>query len=181
MTENKYKHSLIIMRAQPFHVGHARIIQNMLDNSDNVTILLGSIQEHGTAKNPINYSNRKKMILNVYKNSSDYDKIRIIGIHDINNHVEWPEFVLDFVSDAEAEKPSVDAYFAGSDYDASWFKPLVKNIEVISRSDEKFPFVSASMIRDMITYNDNRWRDFVHTENHKIIEDIFFKKNVKGE
>ncbi len=180
MTNNKYKHSLIIMRAQPFHIGHSRIIQQMLNESDNVTILLGSIQEHGTKSNPINYSIRKKMILNIYKNSPDYEKIRIIGIHDINNHTEWAEFVLDFVGDAEVDKPKADAYFAGSEYDASWFKPLVENIVIINRADTSHPFVSATMIREMLTYGDTRWKDFTHPENHKAIEDIFYKRN-KGE
>ncbi len=181
MNDKIYKHSLIIMRAQPFHIGHSRIIDDMLSKSDNVTILIGSIQEHGTKSNPINYSNRKKMIANVYKDSESYDRIRIIGIHDINNHAEWAEFVLDFVADAEEGKPKIDAYYAGSDYDASWFKPLIENIEIINRADERFPFVSGSMVRDMITYGDNRWRNFVHYPNHKIIEDVFFKKSAKGE
>ncbi len=173
----KYKHSLIIMRAQPFHIGHARVIQQMLDDSDNVTILLGSIQEHGTKTNPINYSNRKKMILNVYKDTPDIERIRIIGIHDINNHVEWASFVLEFVADAEADKPAVDAYFAGSDYDASWFKPLVSNIVIINRADQSHPFVSGTMIREMLSYGDDRWKNFIHPANHKTIETHFLKDN----
>lgn len=60
MSEYKYQHGLSIMRAQPFHIGHARLIDRMLRECEKVTIILGSIQEQGTERNPLNYTTRKK-------------------------------------------------------------------------------------------------------------------------
>ena len=60
MSEYKYKHGLSIMRAQPFHIGHDKIIKQMLRDCERVTIILGSIQEQGTERNPLNYTTRKK-------------------------------------------------------------------------------------------------------------------------
>ena len=60
MSEFKYKHGLSIMRAQPFHIGHAKMIDKMLRECEQVTIVLGSIQEQGTERNPLNYTTRKK-------------------------------------------------------------------------------------------------------------------------
>ena len=72
MPEFKYKHGLSIMRAQPFHIGHAKMIDKMLRECEQVTIVLGSIQEQGTERNPLNYTTRKKMIQNVYRNRPEY-------------------------------------------------------------------------------------------------------------
>ena len=97
MSKFKYKHGLCIMRAQPFHIGHQKIIDQMLNECERVTIALGSIQEQGTERNPFNYTTRKKMIQNIYRSHPRYDLLKIIGLFDINNPAEWGEFVLDFL------------------------------------------------------------------------------------
>ena len=65
MSEYKYIHGLCIMRAQPFHIGHQKLIDKMLRECERVTVVLGSIQEQGTSRNPLNYTTRKKMIQNI--------------------------------------------------------------------------------------------------------------------
>ena len=65
MSKFKYEHGLTIMRAQPFHIGHQKLIDKMLNDCERVTVVLGSIQEQGTARNPLNYTTRKKMIQNI--------------------------------------------------------------------------------------------------------------------
>ena len=100
MSEFKYKHGLSIMRAQPFHIGHAKMIDKMLRECEQVTIVLGSIQEQGTERNPLNYTTRKKMIQNVYRNRPEYPRLKIIGLFDINNPAEWAEYVLDFMNES---------------------------------------------------------------------------------
>lgn len=100
MSEFKYKHGLSIMRAQPFHIGHAKMIEKMLRECEQVTIVLGSIQEQGTERNPLNYTTRKKMIQNVYRNRPEYPRLKIIGLFDINNPAEWAEYVLDFMNES---------------------------------------------------------------------------------
>lgn len=174
--QKKYKHGLAIMRAQPFHVGHERIVNNMLENCELVTIVLGSIQEQGTSRNPLNYTTRKKMIQNIYRSSPDYPRLKIVGLFDINNPGEWANYVFDFIVDNFPELPKPDVYYAGSEYDAHWFKNVFKNIEIIERNNQDFPFVTGNMVRDMIRFGDKRWRDYINKENYKIIEDNFFKK-----
>ena len=100
MSEYKYQHGLSIMRAQPFHIGHQKLIDRMLKECARVTIVLGSIQEQGTERNPLNYTTRKKMIQNVYRTKSEYERLKIIGLFDINNPAEWGEYVLDFITDS---------------------------------------------------------------------------------
>ena len=99
MSNFKYKHGLSIMRAQPFHIGHQKLVDRMLRECERVTIILGSIQEQGTARNPLNYTTRKKMIQNIYRLKNEYERLKIVGLFDINNPAEWGEYVLDFIND----------------------------------------------------------------------------------
>ena len=174
MSEYKYHHGLCVMRAQPFHIGHAKMIDKMLRECELVTVALGSIQEHGTARNPLSYTQRKKMIQNVYRDSVDYPRLKIIGLFDINNPVEWAEFVLDFMAESLPQLKRPDVYYAGSSYDAHWFKGAFTHIEIEDRTDPDFPFVTGTMVRDMIKYHDSRWKNFIHPENYKLIESQFY-------
>ena len=169
----QHKHGLVIMRAQPFHIGHEKIINRMLKECEKATVLLGSIQEHGTPKNPFNYTTRKKMIQNIYRNTPDYPRLKIMGIYDINNPIEWADYVFDFLHESIPEWGLPDVYYAGSTYDAHWFKSVVEKIELVDRTDPDFPFVSGSMIRDMLKYKDPRWKDFIHPANCDLIQNHF--------
>ena len=173
MSDFKYTHGLCIMRAQPFHIGHQKLVDRMLSECEHVTIALGSIQEHGTNRNPFNYTTRKKMIQNIYQAKPEYKRLKIVGIFDINNPAEWGNYVLDFITESFSDLPKPDVYYAGSVYDAHWFKSCIANIIIEDRADESFPFVSGSMIRDMIRYGDKRWKNFIAPINHPIIEDFF--------
>ena len=176
MSEYKYQHGLSIMRAQPFHIGHARIIEQMLKECEQVTIVLGSIQEQGTERNPLNYTTRKKMIQNLYRNRPEYARLKVIGLFDINNPAEWAEYVLDFMGESLPQLGKPDVYYAGSTYDAHWFKSAFANIEYVDRTAEDFPFVTGTMVRDMIKFGDKRWKNFIAEENHDLIVEFFSKK-----
>lgn len=176
MSKFKYKHGLCIMRAQPFHIGHQKIIDQMLKDCERVTIALGSIQEQGTERNPFNYTTRKKMIQNIYRDTPMYDRLKIIGLFDINNPAEWGEFVLDFMRESFSDLPLPDVYYAGSSYDAHWFKDCVKHVELVDRTDPSFPFVTGTMVRDMLKFGDQRWKNFIAPVNHHIVEEYFNKK-----
>jgi len=172
-----YQHGLVVMRAQPLHIGHERIIKTMLEKCACVTIILGSIQEQGTPRNPFTYMQRKQMILNCF--AKDTPRLKVMGLFDINNPVQWAEFVLDFLHENMPERGCPDVYFAGSPYDAQWFKNSFAHIECIDRTSPDFPYVSGSMVRDMITIGDSRWKNFVSPVNHHFVEEFMTPK--KGE
>ena len=170
MPQFRYIHGFCVMRAQPFHIGHAKLIDAMLQNCAHVTIILGSIQEQGTKRNPFDYATRQKMLQNHYVNTSGFERMNIVGLEDIHNSEKWSAYVLDFLGKTFPNLPKPDVYYAGSDYDANWFKGAVAHIEIIDRNDLNFPYVSASMVRDMIAFGDSRWKNFVHPENQTLIE-----------
>lgn len=81
-----------------------------------------------------------------------------MGLFDINNPTQWADFVLDFMRENMPEWGTPDVYYAGSPYDAQWFTPCFEHIECIDRTNPDFPYVSGSMVRDMMTIGDRRWK-----------------------
>ena len=91
---------------------------------------------------------------------------------DINNPTQWGAFVMDFLKEACPGEPLPEVYYAGSEYDAQWFRDIFANIQIENRVDYDFPYVSGSMVRDMIKIGDKRWHNFVPEEIHKMIEEL---------
>lgn len=171
--EYKYKHGVSIMRAQPFHIGHDRIVKNMLNECENVTVVLYSVPECDKTRNPLKYSTRKKLIENVYERKEGKNRLSIIGFFDKYNPRSWCE--VDTLEDIHAELPNADVYYVGNEEDANKFRSYVKDIRIVNRNSNDFPKVSASMIRDMLKTGDTSWKNYVHPENYMIIEKNFSK------
>lgn len=169
--EYTYQHGLVVMRAQPLHIGHERVIRQMLSQCHYITIILGSVQEQGTPRNPFSYIERKEMILNLFGNADG--RLKVMGLFDINNPAAWADFVLDFMQENMPAFGRPDVYYAGSPYDAQWFRDSFEHIEFIDRTDQGFPYVSGSMVRDMITIGDSRWKNFVNPLNHHFVLEHF--------
>ena len=173
MSDYKYQHGLSIMRAQPFHIGHQKLIDFMLRDCAQATVLLGSIQEQGTKRNPFSYQLRRQMIENVYRNTKEFERLNIGGIEDIHNPPQWANYVLHCIAEKFPSLPLPDVYYAGSKDDAEWFKSCCRYIEIIDRTDPSFPFVSGTMVRDMLKQKDSRWKNFINPVNEHIIEEYF--------
>lgn len=171
MKKIKYHCGLVVMRAQPPHIGHQKIINRMLQECEQIIVILGSVQEQGTDRNPFSYIQRKKMLQDLYTTDCQASRMKIIGLFDINNPTEWSNFVLDFLKESMPTWPVPEVYYAGSEYDAQWFRTAFKAIEIENRVDYDFPYVSGSMVRDMLKIGDNRWRNYIPQEIHHYIEE----------
>ena len=132
----QYKTSLIIMRAQPFHLGHEFLVREMLETSDKVYILIGSAQESGTPKNPFTYTQRRQMIINVFGND---DRICIKPIADLGDYTRWANYIVTNLG----FKP--DAYYCGDDQDKALFDAIGVNTIEFPRTE--IP-ISATMVRE---------------------------------
>lgn len=165
--------SLIVMRAQPLHVGHIRLIDEAIKNSRNVVIVLGSIQEHGTSRNPFTYSERKKMIKRYITSNfidSVWDHVFVMGLKDIFS-LRWPYYVMEEISNKFPDL-EIKTVFGGSEYDCNWFKDIGLEQKICNRTDQGYDFLSASMIREMLEYGDERWQKYVPS----CYRDIVIKK-----
>ena len=77
-----YDVGLICGRFQTFHKGHEKLIETGQLLCDRLLILIGSSQECGTKRNPLNINTRTKMLRMVY---GDNPNIMIYGLPDLSN------------------------------------------------------------------------------------------------
>ena len=141
----QYQHGFCIMQAQPFHIGHDRLIKKMMAECALGTVLIGSAQECGTEKNPLPYFVRKKMIQNVWRKNEAYSRLMIVGIKDITNY-PLNLFVMETIQKELPNRPKPDIIYVGDEKEYLFFKNDVKNVGVCSRTTQDFPFLSGSMV-----------------------------------
>lgn len=82
---------LFIGRFQPLHKGHKKVIEK---NREELTVVIGSAQESGTEKNPLNAEEREEIIRECFP------EIEIIYLEDFETDKEWRE-KLDEKTDAD--------------------------------------------------------------------------------
>ena len=154
------------MRGQPLHNGHISLINLMLEECSNPNIVLGSIQESRTERNPFTFEERKQMIQNIYK-----DKINIYGVEDmLNNNELWLKTVFSKI------KNKIDVYYCGDNDNGKFFKNDIKIIRKLDRNKQKENLkISGTEIRKMIKENNKNWKLFIPKENIKLIEDYIKK------
>ena len=80
---------IVLGRFQPFHNGHAYLLEHALSEFEQVTIAIGSAQEEWTADNPFSIQERTDMILSWATANEFQDNITIVGIDDINDPPNW--------------------------------------------------------------------------------------------
>ena len=167
-----YDSGLIVGRFQTFHKGHQRLVETGLTLCDRLLILVGSAQECGTVRNPLNIQTRIDMIRTVY----DTDRIMIYGLSDMTDEndirPEWGRYLLGNVDRYLYKAPELMIY--GNDESRSrWF-----DVEDIKDTSEfivnrgSLP-ISATMLRTMMV-QDNRkdWMQWVDPRLHKMYDRI---------
>ena len=169
----KYNHSFMIARFQPFHNGHKSIIDKMLKDSKNITIILGSSQEHGTAKNPLDVSQREQLIINIYGKK---DNIKILSLDDIDCDSDyWYNHVIEFLKKEVPQFGFPDAYYCGDMENGHYYDKGYFKIEIVNRENQVgFKKISASEIRKMIVEHDDNWKNFIPDENIELIENFLY-------
>ena len=101
----------MIARFQPLHNGHKSIIDKMLSESENITIILGSAQESGTERNPLTVLQRKQLIENLY---GQKDNIKILSLSDIDCDIDaWYIHVMNFLKEKVPQFGFPNAYYCG--------------------------------------------------------------------
>lgn len=168
-----YDVGLICGRFQTFHKGHEKLVNTGLMLCDRLLILIGSAQECGTERNPLNINTRTKMLKTVYGDSSN---VMIYGLSDMTNEndicPEWGKYLLKNVDRYIYKNPEVMIY--GNDESRSgWFdkKDLKNTTELIINRDE-LP-ISATMLRNlMVKDNRKEWMKWVNPRLHKMYDEL---------
>lgn len=113
---------VVLGRFQPFHNGHAYLVEQALARFEKVTIAVGSAQDEWTVDNPFSFEERKDMIQKWIDERGHKDKVDIVGIEDINDPPNWVEHASNHhgkgtlvTSDDGTKK-----LYEESDFDVSW-------------------------------------------------------------
>lgn len=168
-----YDIGLICGRFQTFHKGHEKLVDTGLMLCDRLLILIGSAQECGTERNPLNINTRTKMLKEIY---GDNPNIMIYGLADMTDEddirPEWGRYLLDNVDRYIYKNPEVMIY--GNDESRSqWFdkKDLVNTTELIINRAELS--ISATMLRQlMVADNRKEWMKWVNPKLHKMYDEL---------
>lgn len=168
-----YDTGLICGRFQTFHKGHERLVDTGLMLCDRLLILIGSAQECGTERNPLNINTRTRMLKEVY---GDSPNIMIYGLSDLTNEndirPEWGRYLLDNVDRYIYKNPEVMIY--GNDESrSSWFdKNDLKNTTELIINRNELP-ISATMLRQLMVENNRKeWMKWVNPRLHKMYDEL---------
>ena len=155
---------------------------------DRLLILIGSSQECGTERNPLNINTRTKMLRTIY---GDNPNIMIYALADMTNEndicPEWGRYLLDNVDRYIYKNPEVMIY--GNDESrSSWFdKKDLKNTTELIINRSELP-ISATMLRQLMVEDKRKeWMEFVNPRLHKMYDELrnelmtveFYKKGGK--
>ncbi|MGE4275285.1 MAG: nicotinamide-nucleotide adenylyltransferase [Candidatus Methanomethylophilaceae archaeon] len=88
--------ALIVGRFQPFHKGHLQIIKIIMEQSDQVTIGIGSAQYSHTLENPFTAGERHLMISESLRDEG-LESFFIVPVEDINRYSAWVTHVVSIV------------------------------------------------------------------------------------
>lgn len=168
-----YDVGLVVGRFQTLHKGHQSLIDTALKLCDRVYVFIGSAQEYGTERNPLNIATRIKMVRACYP---DENRVHIYALPDMTNEnditYDWGRYVLESIDKYIYKQPELMIY--GNDECRSrWFDP--KDIEdmaefIIPRS--KLP-ISATMLREAMLKDDRKeWMKWVDPKLHKMYDEL---------
>lgn len=168
-----YDVGLICGRFQTFHKGHEKLVDTGRMLCDRLLILIGSAQECGTERNPLNINTRTRMLKEIYGDSPD---IMIYGLADLTDEndirPEWGKYLLNNVDRYIFKNPEVMIY--GNDESRSaWFdKADLRNTTELIINRAELP-ISATLLRKyMVDDNRREWMKWVNPKLHKMYDEL---------
>jgi bifunctional NMN adenylyltransferase/nudix hydrolase len=123
--------TVYILRAQPFHLGHAYVLEQALKTSKLVVVLVGSSGKARSPKNPFTFEERAEMIRSWEANQRSCDlrsNLVILPMRDFASNNTWIKSVqatvLKAMTKFALERNIIlnDVYLTGSDRDdTTWY------------------------------------------------------------
>jgi bifunctional NMN adenylyltransferase/nudix hydrolase len=156
------KYSAFILRGQPFHNAHKQIIQNALQCSDKVIVLIGSYRSSITIRNPWNYEVRSDFIRGSFS-IEDMSRIIICPIRDyLYSKHTWITSVQNIISSQIKDNDEVTLYGHFKD-DSSYYLNMFPQWKLEAQPKFKLGYISidATLIRNMMFEENVEWKKFV--------------------
>jgi bifunctional NMN adenylyltransferase/nudix hydrolase len=160
-----YDYGVFIGRFQPFHKGHAKVVNVALENVNKLIILIGSANNPRTIRNPFTFDERKEFITSLYQKEINEGRIILKPLNDMTyQDTQWVRQVQDIVDMTIIEDhPSFRDYgfkiaLVGSQKDNSGFYlslfPQWQSIPVIHKN----PVNSTDIRKVMYSAGDKFYR-----------------------
>lgn len=161
MSPDYSKYSLVVGRFQPLHKGHMDVILKCAEESEHLTIGIGSAQYSHTPENPFTAGERYMMI-NKSLRDEGIKNYSIVPIEDLNRYPVWVAHVVSLVPPFKrvyTNNPLTRRLFEESGFE-------VRQSPLYNRA-----VFSGTEIRRRIV-NDEDWRDLVPAPVAEVIDDI---------
>lgn len=162
MGESSYSgYSLIIGRFQPLHNGHMDVIRKCAEESENLTIGIGSAQYSHQKDNPFTAGERYMMIKGAMEDEG-ITNYCIVPIEDLNRYSVW-------VSQVVSMSPPFETVYTNNNFTKRLFYEAgfkVKESPLYNRS-----VYSGTVIRERIA-SGKEWHSLVPDATARVIESI---------
>jgi nicotinamide-nucleotide adenylyltransferase len=157
------KRGLYVGRFQPFHLGHLSAIKEVLKETDELVIVIGSAQYSHNFNNPFTAGERLVMVRKALEESGvDSGKVWIVPVPDVHLHMMW-------VSSVEGYTPHFDVVYSNEPLTRRLFTEAgyqVKPIRFFDRKD-----YSSTEIREKMVKDEN-WEKLVPKSVRTLIKEI---------
>ena len=167
--------ALTIGRYQPFHLGHLKVIEFILQEVDKLIIGIGSSQESHTRDNPFTADERRIMIERSIRSLGDKStdiksEYIIIPIPDVNNNSTWVSHVVKLV-------PEFGVVYTNGELEKKLFCDAGFEVRVPQFFErDKY---SATEIRKRIIWG-TEWEDMVPAGTLDVIREIGGVRRIKS-
>jgi nicotinamide-nucleotide adenylyltransferase len=122
---------LFVGRFQPFHLGHAGAIKDILKEVDELVIVIGSAQYSHTVNNPFTAGERLIMVRRALEEAGiDYSRVWVVPVADVHLHMMW-------VADVEGYTPSFDVVYSNEPLTRRLFVEAKYNVKPIRFHERK--------------------------------------------
>ncbi len=141
-----FDYLVFIGRFQPFHVGHQRVIQTALAQSQHVILLIGSAAQPRSTRNTFTFSERERMVLGAFS-AADAQRIHCVPLVDVlYNDTRWVSSVEQAVQSVTGDNPQHKIGLVGHYKDrTSYYLGLFPRWSTVSV--ESYQGISATPIR----------------------------------
>ena len=143
---------LMMGRYQPFHLGHLKLVKQILSECDEVIIALTGSQFNYIEKDPFTAGERIEMIHQSLKEEGiDLSRCYVVGIENQFNVATWASYL-------KSALPEFDKVYSGNDYVSMLLGDF--GYEVVPPKFFDREKHNATRIRNMIS-KDEDWEGFV--------------------
>lgn len=177
---------LMVGRFQPFHHGHANLVNMMIADCEVAIVCVGSADRPTSRHDPWSFDLRREMIGNVY-----HRRVKVVPLADIGSEQgsdDWCDYVLGKLSGLRLPSPTV--YYTGSVADSRWYvgrfkvegepgeatpaqrvdgEPRV--LRIVPR--DRLPYLPATDVRTYLETRSDGWRACVPAVNHDLVESTY--------